>query len=248
LAFNSSVIGLSKTAINLAIEEEGKMRAQDRLAVETAEAKNAVESYVLDMRKKIADDKEYGQYATETEKEDFSRVSYQIEDWLYDEGDDVSKGVYNQKLAELKKYADPVVNRKIEDRLRTTNAAQLRDAINHYRTELTNAKYDHIEAEEKAKIAAECNRVEQNLQELLNKQQALPKTSNPIFHASELITKKKELEKLANPILSKPKPAPPPPPTTTPAEAPKTEAAPNEQPPVSDPQKTADVDMADAPN
>ncbi len=35
-------------------EEEGKMVASDRLAFETAEKKNAVESYVYEMRDKLS--------------------------------------------------------------------------------------------------------------------------------------------------------------------------------------------------
>ncbi len=36
-------------------EEEAQMVASDRLAIETAEKKNAVESYIYDMRSKLAD-------------------------------------------------------------------------------------------------------------------------------------------------------------------------------------------------
>eukprot|EP01103_Thecamoeba_quadrilineata_P009051 TRINITY_DN1875_c0_g1_i1.p1 TRINITY_DN1875_c0_g1~~TRINITY_DN1875_c0_g1_i1.p1 ORF type:complete len:826 (+),score=224.88 TRINITY_DN1875_c0_g1_i1:37-2478(+) len=257
LQFNAHSNNLNKAGIANAIEEEGKMRVQDRLAIETAEAKNAVESYTLDMRKRIVDDKDLAPFATEQEKEDFSRVSYEVEDWLYEDGDDTTKSAYNQKLAELKKYGDPVVNRKNEDFARSQNSALVRDSIRHYREELKNPKYDHIDPQEKAKIAAECDKIEQAVNDLLNKQQSLPRNSNPSFKASELLDKKRDLEKLANPILSKPKPAPPPAPKPEPTAAPTNNTNTNSSDPNAQqnqdqnqapPTPASDVDMSDAPN
>lgn len=36
------------------------------------------------------------------------------EEWLYDEGEDVEKKVYDAKMAELKKFGDPVQERHRE--------------------------------------------------------------------------------------------------------------------------------------
>lgn len=45
----------------------------------------------------------YQDFVTEPEKEQLSAKLQEVEDWLYDEGEDETKGVYVAKLEELKK-------------------------------------------------------------------------------------------------------------------------------------------------
>jgi hypothetical protein len=68
---------------------------------ETKDKKNAVESYVYDMRNKLND--KYHDFVTASEREDFTATLQQVEDWLYKDGEDETKGVYVAKLEELKK-------------------------------------------------------------------------------------------------------------------------------------------------
>lgn len=44
----------------------------------------------------------YRDYATEAEREDLASKLQETEDWLYEDGEDETKGVYVAKLAELK--------------------------------------------------------------------------------------------------------------------------------------------------
>ena len=53
LPIESLVPGMSKSEIDLGIEREGKMAAQDKLEKERGDAKNTVEEYVYEMREKL---------------------------------------------------------------------------------------------------------------------------------------------------------------------------------------------------
>ena len=45
----------------------------------------------------------YHEYMTESEREAFLAKLQEVEDWLYEDGEDETKGVYVAKLEELKK-------------------------------------------------------------------------------------------------------------------------------------------------
>lgn len=45
----------------------------------------------------------YHDFVTENERESFTKKLQEVEDWLYEDGEDESKGVYIAKLEELKK-------------------------------------------------------------------------------------------------------------------------------------------------
>ena len=45
----------------------------------------------------------YQEFVTASERDDFTAKLQEVEDWLYDEGEDETKGVYIAKLEELKK-------------------------------------------------------------------------------------------------------------------------------------------------
>ena len=72
------------------------MAAQDRLVVETLELKNEVESYILALRGKLSSESE--PYVREEARAKLSQQLEAAEDWLYDEGEDVTKSVYSSKL------------------------------------------------------------------------------------------------------------------------------------------------------
>ncbi|KAL9971511.1 hypothetical protein ACROYT_G017682 [Oculina patagonica] len=109
LRVETSVPGLTSTQLQEAIDRECQMVIQDRLEKEKGMAKNAVESYVYDMRSKLYAELE--RFITEEAREKFSSLLEQTEDWLYEDGENQSKKVYQDKLAALKKVGDPVETR-----------------------------------------------------------------------------------------------------------------------------------------
>ena len=82
------------------------MNYQDQLENEKSDARNAVEEYVYAMRDKV----EYSlqEFISEEEKTAFVALLSATEDWLYDEGEDQTKKVYVDRLAEMRKYGDQV--------------------------------------------------------------------------------------------------------------------------------------------
>lgn len=105
------------------------MKYQDQLEQEKADARNAVEEYVYNMRDRL-----YGlaEYITEQDKAAFGEQLSKTEDWLYDEGEDQPKKVYVEKLVALRKSGDPVVLREKEFRERPVAFEQLGKTIVHY--------------------------------------------------------------------------------------------------------------------
>ena len=109
LPVESMVHQLSKTELNNLIEKENQMVMQDRLEKERADAKNAVEEYVYEMRDKMYST--YENFVTEDDRSSFSLKLEDTENWLYEDGEDEKKQVYIDKLAELKQIGQPMADR-----------------------------------------------------------------------------------------------------------------------------------------
>eukprot|EP00026_Physarum_polycephalum_P003020 Phypoly_transcript_03029.p1 GENE.Phypoly_transcript_03029~~Phypoly_transcript_03029.p1 ORF type:complete len:827 (+),score=228.19 Phypoly_transcript_03029:96-2576(+) len=235
LSINGRSAGLSAKELQNTQEEELRMVAADTLAIETSEAKNALESYVYDMRSSIQGP--LVAFSTEQERAPFLKMLDDAENWLYGEGEDVTKSVYAEKLAELKKHGDPIALRGKEAETRPEAITALVDAIAHWQGELstTSDKYDHIDKADKDKISTELDNARAWLVQMRAKQDALPQTANPAFLTADLVARKNNLEKLAKPILSRPKPKPKPADPPKPAETPKPAEPTAPPPPPSDP-------------
>eukprot|EP00741_Cyanophora_paradoxa_P025458 tig00000382_g24576.t1 len=223
--------GLKRHEITAAAEAEFKMQLDDRVVLETAERKNALESYVYDMRTKLGE--QLAEFSVQAEREGLLARLQETEDWIYGEGDEATKGVYTQKLDELKKSGDPIELRAREAGARPKEIAALQAAIEAYVCFATSTeeKYAHIEQADKDKVMNECNTVNSWLNEMIEKQSKLAKTDNPVLLSAEMIKKREALEKLATPIMNKPKPKPKP---ATPSPTPATpEATPAAEEPTS---------------
>eukprot|EP01111_Echinosteliopsis_oligospora_P011189 TRINITY_DN362_c0_g1_i2.p1 TRINITY_DN362_c0_g1~~TRINITY_DN362_c0_g1_i2.p1 ORF type:complete len:802 (-),score=310.35 TRINITY_DN362_c0_g1_i2:32-2437(-) len=228
VSVHSTTSSYTTKELNAVIEEEGRMAAADQLAVETADRKNALESYIYTMRSRLSEDLQA--YSTDSERSTLSSLLDAGENWLYGEGEDVTKSVYAGKLAELQKLGDPIVNRLKEAENRPEVTKALLDTIAQYQSELadTSDKYSHIGQAEKDKITTELNAARDWVSQAKIKQEELPKTANPAFLSSEFTFRKNNIEKLAKPILSTPKPKPKPAETPKPADS--KPAASSEQP------------------
>ncbi|GJN35846.1 hypothetical protein PR202_gb24658 [Eleusine coracana subsp. coracana] len=221
---------LEATELQKAVEKEYEMALQDRVMEDTKEKKNAVEAYVYDMRNKLYD--KYSDFVMPEEKDGLIAKLQEVEDWLYEDGEDETKGVYIAKLEELKKIGDPIEARYKEWTERGSAIDQLVYCINSFReAALSNdQKFDHIEISEKQKVINECSEAENWLGEKRQQQDALPKYANPVLLVSDIKKKAETLDRFCKPIMTKPKPAPkpqtPPPQAETPAQEPQTQEQP----------------------
>ncbi|GMI91837.1 heat shock protein 91 [Hibiscus trionum] len=202
--------------VQKAVEKEFEMALQDRVMEETKDKKNAVEAYVYDMRNKLSD--KYHDFVTALEKEEFTAKLQETEDWLYEDGEDETKGVYVAKLEELKKQGDPIEERYKEYAVRETVIDQLAHCINSYREAAMSSdpKFDHIELEEKQKVLNECVEAEAWLREKKQLQDQLPKYATPVLMSADVRKKGEALDRFCRPIMTKPKPVTPETPPATP--------------------------------
>ncbi|XP_020249769.1 LOW QUALITY PROTEIN: heat shock 70 kDa protein 15-like [Asparagus officinalis] len=212
--------GLATADLQKAVEKEFEMALQDRVMEETKDKKNAVEAYVYDMRNKLHD--KYEEFVTAGEKDELIAKLQEVEDWLYEDGEDETKGVYIAKLDELKKQGDPIEERYKEWTEREPASNQLNYCINSYREAALSkdAKFDHIDLAEKQKVVNECGEAEAWLREKKQQQDGLPKHATPALFSADIKRKAEALDRFCRPIMTKPRPAPAKPQTPPPTESP----------------------------
>ena len=199
--------------VQKAVEKEFEMALQDRVMEETKDKKNAVEAYVYDTRNKLND--KYQEFVVDSERESFTAKLQEVEDWLYEDGEDETKGVYIAKLEELKKQGDPIEERYKEYMERGTVIDQLVYCINSYREAAmsNDPKFDHIDINEKQKVLNECVEAENWLREKKQQQDSLPKYVTPVLLSADIRKKAEAVDRFCKPIMMKPKPPPPKPAT-----------------------------------
>ncbi|KAG6482379.1 hypothetical protein ZIOFF_059010 [Zingiber officinale] len=214
--------GMSAEELQKSVEKEFEMALQDRVMEETKDKKNAVEAYVYDMRNKLYD--KYEAFVTSPEKDELIAKLQEVEDWLYEDGEDETKGVYVAKLEELQKQGNPIEERYKEWTERGPAIDQLVYCINSFRgAALSNdPKFDHIDIAEKQKVVSECGEAEAWIREKQQLQDASPKYATPVLFSADIKRKTEALDRFCKPIMTKPRPAPPkvqtPPSTPTPGD------------------------------
>jgi len=206
-------------------EAEGNMKLQDKLIAQTAEAMNNLETKVYALRDDLS--QKLSAYYTEPDKEKLGSTLTAMEDWLYDEGMDVEKSVYEAKLKELLATFAPGEGRAKEADLRPDAFSELGKAIEKFNIFAASQSedYAHISTEEKQKVAAECAQAQAWMAEAEAKLQALDKTTDPPIKAAEITSKASSLSAMCTPIMNTPKPLPKEPEPAPAAEVPDDAAA-----------------------
>ncbi|XVF87723.1 hypothetical protein PTKIN_Ptkin18bG0143700 [Pterospermum kingtungense] len=178
--------GMDRAELAKAEEKECWLMQQDLKMEQTKDKKNALESYVYEMRDKILNT--YRSFANESEREEISRKLQQTEDWLYEDGMDESENVYVEKLEDLKKLVDPIENRHKDEPARVQATRDLLKCIADYRMAVESL------SSIKDAVIDECNKAERWLQEKSQQQDSLPKDVDPVVWSSEIKRKAEALE------------------------------------------------------
>jgi len=146
----------------------------------------------------------------DADKETLGSKLTKMEDWLYDEGFDAEKAVYEAKLKEIKADFAGSEARAFEADQRPDAVQKLEKAIEEFTTFAASADeaYAHIEAEDKKKVAAEAASAQAWLADAKSKLDATAKTVDPPVKAAEIVAKYTELAKVCDPIKQTPKPTP----------------------------------------
>lgn len=234
--------GLSRDTIRSLASKELAMQAADNLAIATAEAKNALESYAYDSQSKLQfESSEWSPYASETERTEFLAAVDDVISWLYADGDQATKEAYESRLNQLRVLGDPLDTRKNEDETRPAAVEALTQALANFAAFVSSSeeKYAHIEQEDRQKVDNKVKEIQDWLVKMKEKQEALAKHETPVLLSASLKEKSNELTNFCTPIVNKPKPKPkveekpkeePKPAEPTPAAADQPQAAPADQP------------------
>uniref|UniRef100_A0AAQ6A0I9 Heat shock protein 4a n=1 Tax=Amphiprion ocellaris TaxID=80972 RepID=A0AAQ6A0I9_AMPOC len=151
---------------------------------------------------------------TFVENEDRDSFSLKLEDtenWLYEDGEDQQKQVYIDKLAELKKFGQPIHERYMETEERPKAFEELGRQIQMYMKiiEAYKAKdelYDHLDELEVTRVGKQVNDAMVWMNTKMNQQNNQDLTLDPVVKVAEIQAKTKELYSACNPVVSKPKP------------------------------------------
>mmetsp|Transcript_16759 Transcript_16759/g.37682 ORF Transcript_16759/g.37682 Transcript_16759/m.37682 type:complete len:809 (-) Transcript_16759:229-2655(-) len=214
----------TKTQLDELVEKEVSMANTDRIVRETSDARNALESYIYDMRDKIHSS--LSKYCTDVERDTLSRDLESSENWLYEDGFDTVKSVYLSKLADLKKIGYPIEERESEERSRPEAFKHLKSVIDKYMAFLSSndVKYEHITPEEKSNCRSKCEEMSNWMYTTMEKQGDLAQNANPCVKSVDIMARSRELQTVCNPIMTK-RPPPPPKETKKPEEKPEEKPA-----------------------
>ncbi|KAL5101321.1 hypothetical protein RYX36_005648 [Vicia faba] len=191
--------GMTNAEITEAQEKECQLTEQDKIMELTKDKRNSLESYVYDMRNKLFN--VYRNFSNEQERDEISRSLQETEEWLYGEGDDETVHAYAAKLVDLKQLVDPIESRCKDEEERAQATRDLLGCIVEHRLSA-----DSLPPQSKELIINECNKAEQWLREKMQQQDALPKSSDPVFWSSDINNMTQELNLICQQILRSPFP------------------------------------------
>ncbi|KAK6975208.1 heat shock 70 kDa protein 4, partial [Biomphalaria glabrata] len=145
---------------------------------------------------------------------DRSQFSLRLEDtenWLYEEGEDQHKQVYIDKLMDLKKLGQPVVDRNREaqewpvarDEMGST-VQQIKKFLDQWAQK--DEKYDHIEKADVDKVEKLLTEKSNWFGQRLTQMAQLKPHENPVVLAAQVRAEKQILENVCHPIMNKAKP------------------------------------------
>jgi hypothetical protein len=188
---------------------EEEFAAHDSVIKATMDAKNSLEEFVYTTRDKLCD--KYKDFATDDERSTLKEKLATTEDWLYDEGYDEVKAVYDERLAELEKMTSVFSTRFHESEERPRAANALHEEISAYLgvVNSTDEKFDHINEEERNVVRQACAIAEKWLKEKLELQADKYPHETPVVKVADIMSKCSSLRKECTPIVKKVKPAPP---------------------------------------
>lgn len=189
---------------------ELQMQSADAREKAKADAKNSLEEYVYEMRDKVSE--QYADFITPAAAEDFRSVLSTTEDWLYDEGEDAERDVYEKRLSELKAIGTPVVERYREFETRKPAFDSFDQSILRVRRSYEDysnggSTFAHLDSKEMEKVINAIEDKKKWLDDARHKQETRPKTDAPVVFTEEINQHKIAFENIVNPILNKKKPS-----------------------------------------
>lgn len=183
-------------------EAEGEMYSNDKLVIDTADRKNALEEMIYDQRSKL--DGALRPYVQPEEKEKYLAALNAEEEWLYtDEGEEATKSAYVERIEKLNKIGGPITKRLTENDARPKAASALRETINNFLEQAQGGdeKYSHISDADKQKVIEKCANVAHWLDNALAKQAEMPKNVNAKVTSADMAKQRDDVLFTCTPML-----------------------------------------------
>ncbi|CAK7338490.1 unnamed protein product [Dovyalis caffra] len=196
--------GMTEGELSEAQEKELQLAQQDKAVEQAKDQKNALESYVYELRNKVEPQmyyvlfNTYRSFASDTEREGISRNLQETEEWLYEDGNDETENAYTAKMQDLRKLVDPVENRYKDEEARAQATRDLLNCIVDYRMSV-----DSLQTGDRELITNECNKAEQWLRERTQQQDSLPKNTDPVLWSRDIKSRTEDLNSTCKQILRK---------------------------------------------
>jgi hypoxia up-regulated 1 len=202
---------ISDEAVKAAIERNVQLLEGERTRARNAEAKNMLESFIIETRSKVSSDEGVEQVSQEEERSTIATDFEAAEDWLYEEGRDLDAAAYQKKKKELEKMTAPIFLRLAELEARPRVVTQANEAINWTLTILQTWATDRPEVTEAERdnVAGMCANFSSWLEEVEAKQAELPLYEAPAYLSNQVTNKLEPIEKEVRRLIRKPKPKPP---------------------------------------
>uniref|UniRef100_A0AAX7V9V7 Heat shock protein 4 like n=1 Tax=Astatotilapia calliptera TaxID=8154 RepID=A0AAX7V9V7_ASTCA len=143
-----------------------------------------------------------------------NRLTLMLEDtekWLYEDGEDQPKQVYEEKLDALMRLGQPIQDRHREHEDRPRAFEELGKKLQLYMKFVDSYKqkderFLHLSAEEMSTVEKCVTESMGWMNSKMNAQSKLALTQDPVVKVADMIAKIQELEDICNPVINRPKP------------------------------------------
>ncbi|CAD7003217.1 heat shock 70 kDa protein 4 isoform X2 [Ceratitis capitata] len=204
--------GFSSPDLQNLVQQESKMIANDARETQRVDARNALEEYVYDMRNKLQGGP-LERYVLEADREAICSQLNDLENWLYEEGEDCDRDTYVNKLKGLHSQTDPIKERANDyenapaafDEL--NHSIQVaRGAINEFKKGV--AKYDHLTEAEFLNISEAADKAQKWLDVHMSKFTQTPRMHDSPVKVADIRHEVQTLNSCVNSVVNRPKPKP----------------------------------------
>ncbi|KAH8239457.1 hypothetical protein KR032_004433 [Drosophila birchii] len=206
--------GFSPIDLGNFTQQESKMIGNDQKETERIDAKNALEEFVYDMRNKLQDGP-LERFVVESEREAIVAQLNDLENWLYEDGEDCERETYTSRLQALHQKTDPIKVRANDYEQCPAVFDELKGSISIARLAVAEfrkgvPKYDHLTETEFINISETADKAQKWLDTHLSKFTQSPRTADSPVQVSAVRHEVQTLNACVSSVINraKPKPAP----------------------------------------
>lgn len=182
------------------------------------QAKSELESAIYSTREKIENTKGIDKVSTKEDLETITKKCNDLEDWLYGDGNTATLIEYKEKHRELDKMINPIMFRAKELVERPKQVKKIQNYFAECRNKIEDWKttMPQITEMERNDTLFLINITEEDVNDLVAKQEVLPLTDEPIFTSNDIKYKLRTIkDKMTMLSRKRPLPKPKPPKTNT---------------------------------